>query len=224
MTSIVFDFDGTLVDSMPKLATAAEILIARNYNLTREEALSEYMSCVGLSFREQLDEIFPGDKRNLFVANEFKQRHRKVYETVQFHDGVAQELNLLEFFGIRYAVCSSSPGKAVKAVLDHLGAKPAYVTGRDHGSKSSQLFMYTQLGYEWLIGDAPRDGELARNTNFKFIGVEHTFPKNVFSRAGLDSEPDIHSAVSKILGDSFYIPVTLESTTQGDSNSTSLGG
>lgn len=218
---IVFDFDGTLANSMPRLTTAATLLIVNNYGIEYDNAETMYLSCIGLSFREQLEELFPRDPKNDDVAQLFKEFHHSVYKTVQLHDGVKEELSLLDYFSIPYAVCSSSPTLALQAVLKHLGVSPKWVTGRSHGSKASQLFMYSRLGFDGFIGDATRDGELARDHNFKFVGVEYTLPREAFRQAGLDSEPEIHDAVCRLLEDPLYTHQVLSSKSDSSTHVTS---
>lgn len=197
---LIFDFDGTLANTMPKLATAAEVLISSTYDISRAEAYFEYMNTIGLSFPAQLEWMFPKDPLNKTTAVKFLEQQKKIYDEVGFHDGSFEELKLLEYLNIPYAIVSSSVTELIYEFFKKRNLEVPYPTlGHDWGPKKDQLVYLKSLGYTTFIGDAPKDGELANDVDVTFIGVEYTLPRPRFSGLGFDSEPDLHSAISRAL-------------------------
>ena len=62
ITYIMFDFDGTLVDSMTFLENNAVLLLMEYYNLSKEEATNRYRETTGLPFIQQMEIIAPKNK------------------------------------------------------------------------------------------------------------------------------------------------------------------
>jgi phosphoglycolate phosphatase-like HAD superfamily hydrolase len=200
---LILDFDGTLLDSMPRLARHAEETINAYFDVP--DAYDAYMSCVGLSFKEQLREIWPPDTVDEELEIEdctyvFLDLQKKVYETAELHTGVQEELKFLLHERIHFAICTSSHATLVTKVFDrlNLGFTPL-VYGIEYGPKSDQLKTLKDKGYGVFIGDTPRDGQLAQEAGLDFVGVEHTFPRHVFKDADLFSCIDIHEAVTEAL-------------------------
>jgi phosphoglycolate phosphatase-like HAD superfamily hydrolase len=209
---LILDFDGTLLNSMPRLARAAEAIISRHFDIPVEEAYDAYMACTGLSFAEQLREITnPSTLDDEEVINQcadlFLHDQSLIYEgngkdiePAEFHTGVQEELNFLRHEKIRFAVSTSSHATLVTKVFDRLdvGMTPL-VYGIEYGPKSDQLATLRDKGYDVFIGDTPRDGQLAQDVGIRFMAVEHTFPRRVFKDAGFDSCIDLHSAIAEVL-------------------------
>jgi phosphoglycolate phosphatase-like HAD superfamily hydrolase len=220
---IVFDFDGTLVNSMVKFSSIASRLIADSYDLPIGESFELYMDTVGLSFLEQLEEIFPEDPKNEKVADDFLVKQLQVYDVVELHDGVKVELDLLTKCDIPWGVCSSSPNVLVARTLKRLGLTPELTTGRGHGSKITQLWLFENDGYTHFIGDAPRDGVLALDTSLTFVGVEHTFPHLLFKKYGFESMPCLREAIDECLPDSPSVGVAPDTSLLASDDSSFLG-
>lgn len=197
---IVFDFDGTIADSMPELQELAIKLIVKNYEVSDETAFLEYRDTIGLSFREQLDEIFPYDSRNDRVAAEFHEQQAGVYETVGIFADAYEALEIAQDGGASLAICSSSAASLTWPVIKgKLDGYHFLITGREYGPKLAQLKRLT-AGETWFIGDAIMDGYLARKAGVGFMGVTHTFTTGDFDAEEFASQADLPAAVSKVLG------------------------
>ena len=61
---VVFDVDGTLIDTMQSFADYAALLMKDHYGVEFSEARSVYFETSGLPFRKQLAQIFPGNRMN----------------------------------------------------------------------------------------------------------------------------------------------------------------
>lgn len=196
---IVFDFDGTIADSMPELQELAIKLIVKNYEVHEEEAFVDYRDTIGLSFREQLDEIFPYDSRNTAVADEYRVQQAGVYETVGIFDDVYEALEIAQDGGASLAICSSSDASLTWPVIKgKLDGYHFLITGREYGPKLAQLKRLTS-GETWFIGDAVRDGYLASKAGIYFMGVTRTFTAGDFDAEEFESQADLPAAVSKVL-------------------------
>lgn len=71
---VIFDFDGTIVDSMPRLADIAAGLINRYYGLSSKISRDLYIMTSGAPFVEQIEYMFPGKKENSEIVEEFERR------------------------------------------------------------------------------------------------------------------------------------------------------
>jgi len=200
---IVFDFDGTLVDSMPALRALGSEIVADAYGLSLDDADKKYMKSVGRTFRDQLELIKPGDPINSKASMEFYAKQQRLYDDVRLHAGVIETIEFLNTTPIKYGVCSSTHGDLASNVVRRLLPEfRGIVTGRDYGSKFSQLkshFGSADKRDSWFIGDTSFDGTVASEANVNFIAVRHTFNGMYFKAFSLRSAADIPTAVDEVL-------------------------
>ena len=64
----MFDFDGTLIDSMPFLEKNAVTLLRKFYSFSKEEAHEKYRATTGLPFVQQIEIIAPQNKLNTSIV------------------------------------------------------------------------------------------------------------------------------------------------------------
>jgi len=72
MRAVIFDFDGTVVDTMPFLTELAVKLMVENYNISKNAAQKRYLETSGMHFASQIELIFPDHPKNHDVANTFE--------------------------------------------------------------------------------------------------------------------------------------------------------
>ncbi len=179
LKAVVFDFDGTVADTMPFLTDLAVGLITRNYHLAADEARRRYLETAGLDFASQLEEIFPNHLENAEVAAHFESR--KV-EDIFNHPLFSYAIPALEFFrhqNLLTFICSSTDQEMldrytrltrIEGLVDRVSG---YQTGR---AKAAQLTFILQ-GYRLrpdevlFVGDSLRDYYLARDKDLKFVGI-----------------------------------------------------
>jgi 1L-myo-inositol 1-phosphate cytidylyltransferase / CDP-L-myo-inositol myo-inositolphosphotransferase len=58
--ALIFDFDGTIADTMPFLTKLAVDLLTQHYPVEPAAARKRYLDTVGVGFASQLEELFPG--------------------------------------------------------------------------------------------------------------------------------------------------------------------
>ncbi len=164
-----FDFDGTLVDSMPALTRLGVEVIENHYGLDYESALLAYNLTIGVSFGEQLKEIFGDDPRNDDATSDFWDGHLQIYNRIDgAFPGVYESLLHLQKDGHICWVVTSSPHAFVAPVVSRTLPERTKVMGRGFGSKPKQL---RSTKAHVFFGDALRDEAFARNEGVLFIGV-----------------------------------------------------
>jgi phosphoglycolate phosphatase-like HAD superfamily hydrolase len=188
---IMFDFDGTLVDSMPFLESNAVIVLREHYGFSKEEATQKYRETTGLPFIQQMEIISPDNgEKNVKAVEEFERmKIDRIFEQKLFSDTI-DVLNILKDRGYKLGISSGSIDKIIKEYLlrykinnvdDILGWKPGFEKGKDH-------FKYVMEKYSLdntnllFIGDSLHDARRARNNNIKFIGKLGMFSFNDFTK------------------------------------------
>ena len=72
--AVVFDFDGTVADTMGVLSDAAVALLTETYGMSAETAWQAYRETTGMDFAAQLERIAPGGRCNAELADRFADR------------------------------------------------------------------------------------------------------------------------------------------------------
>ena len=193
--AVIFDFDGTLADTMTFLTELAVGLISKNYNLPEDEAKSKYLATTGIDFAGQLDIIFPNHPKNTEVANTFEKRKREeVYDYPVFPE-VIPTLDFLRDRGIKTFICSSTKQEIISRYCklnnidglldDNFGFKPDFKKGDqiDFVLKSYDLNPDNVL----FVGDSLRDADFAGDKNVWFMGLTRIFSEAQFREKGAQS-------------------------------------
>ena len=74
---VVFDFDGTVVDSMDSFADIAADVMPRYYSISGEEAKRLYLETSGIPFFQQLEQLFPNNENNDKAAHDFEETKKR---------------------------------------------------------------------------------------------------------------------------------------------------
>lgn len=186
----VFDFDGTLVDSMGAFADIAADVMEKHRGLPFAQARSRYLETSGIPFFQQLELIFPGRPGNSVLADEFEQRKLEGFFAETYFPDVLPALDLLKQMGIKTVVSSNNFQDVIDrfvarnpAPFDHvLGFADGFAKGKDH---FQFIFKAEDVTPSQLlfVGDSLKDGERAAGSNVSFIGRTGTFTKAQFSQA-----------------------------------------
>ncbi len=193
--AVIFDFDGTVADTMTFLTELAVGLISKNYNLPETEAKSKYLATTGIDFAGQLDIIFPSNDSNSGIAEAFEKRKLvEVFNHPVFPE-VIPVLGFLKEKGILTFICSSTKQEIISRYcrLNHIdklleanfGFKPDFKKGDqiDFVLKSYRL----NPGNVLFVGDSLRDADFAGEKNIGFMGITRIFSKEQFREKNAES-------------------------------------
>ncbi len=201
--AVIFDLDGTIADTMGELINLATNMIASNYNISTQEARKGYLETTGLDFATQLEIMFPGDKRNKRVAEEFEERKKSLILGNPIFPDALDALKYFKDKGVKVFVCSSTTDEMIKEYFKRhqMDGLIYSFSGLKKGfSKANQIkniLENNQYRKDKVIfvGDSLKDGEIAKNLGIKFYGVERMFSGSDFSNRGLESVGDLKEFV-----------------------------
>ena len=176
--AILFDLDGTLIDTMEGFADLAGELIERDFGVDFTIARRNYITTSGIPFKHQLEVMFPDDSRNFEVQKEFEERKQDVFfNTVPDNDTVEAVRSLGEM-GIKVIVSSNNYHDFVLKYFNKnndipfdmiLGYKDGFAKGKDHILHVVNEFNISRQDMIF-VGDSLHDGEVAYELGIPFIG------------------------------------------------------
>lgn len=187
---LVFDFDGTLVNSMERLTEIGSEVIAQYFGIPREEAKRLYQVTSGLAFPDQLNTLYPNSPEiNQKAAKAFqKKKEAGYFQEKVFEDTHDTILHLKEK---EYAIVISSNSEQnlvdsfvqkLKIPCDlALGYKEGFAKGKPHFSRIQKSFGVNKEKLVF-IGDSLKDGERAKECGIDFIGKEGIFSRKQFQQ------------------------------------------
>ncbi|MBR5779037.1 MAG: HAD hydrolase-like protein [Clostridia bacterium] len=197
---IIFDLDGTVLDTICDLAAAVNYALALYGNPQR--TVDEVKSFIGngslMLIRRALqnggDDEFCKEVRTHFRAEYEK---RMLEQTVPY-DGIAEIVDRLNEKGIISVVLTNKDDKnAVPMIKHYFGDRFALVRGvrADNERKPSPdvaLSIIADFGFTpdeaLIVGDGMADMQLAKNANIDFlpIGYGYTDPKRLYDECGTE--------------------------------------
>ena len=215
--TVVFDLDGTLVD------TAPDLISALNFVLDREGLppvpLKSARTMIGAGVRRLLERGLEVDGRNASVEDinrltddfiDYYAAH--IADASRPFDGLESALDNLAAKGYRFAVCTNKLEWLSKRLLDRLGlsARFAAICGADTFGISKPdpaILQQTvaraggQLSTAIMVGDAGPDIGVARRAGIPVIGVEFGYTDVPIA----DLKPD------RLIGHMSELPAAVES-------------
>ena len=191
--AVIFDLDGTLVDTMGDFADKASQLMAAYYDVDRAWAREQYMNTSGYPFGQQLEQLFGDHPSRLEVAERFESWKLELLDRclVEPRPGVKQMIHSLQEADYRVAISSNNG----QAIVDHLVADwdialDSALGYRDEGfSKGEPHFHWLQRELEvtrsefLFVGDSLNDLRFALRSQVSFAAVTYTFPEDSFLRS-----------------------------------------
>jgi phosphoglycolate phosphatase len=172
--AVLFDLDGTLVDSYGALAEAVNH--ARRTHDLAELPPEEIRNLVGHGLERLLQRAFGMDEVPPSVREAFEARYDEICcGESRVLDDVEPTLQALDRLGVPMAVCTNKPTVFSRKILDHLGLAPHFraivgpdVAGARKPSAQHVLRTLQEAGCDaeaaLLVGDMPIDVEAARNS------------------------------------------------------------
>lgn len=122
--ALLFDLDGTLVDSVPDLAAAANRLLAELGRAPLDEV--EIAAMVGDGVAKLVERALAARQTSDFALAAATARFTALYEAdavtlTRPYPGVREGLAAFAHAGVTLAVCTNKPERATRAVLEGLG-------------------------------------------------------------------------------------------------------
>jgi phosphoglycolate phosphatase-like HAD superfamily hydrolase len=188
---VMFDLDGTLVDTMGGFADIAAAVMAARHGVEWGWARGKYLETSGLPFCKQLEVIFPGHAANQAASDEFEARKLAVCEATSMDAGTIEGLEALRELGLKLVVSSNTGQSVVDAFVERegfrfdlaLGFDPALGLGKGRPHVERALAVFAARPAELLfVGDSLKDADLAEECGVAFIGRLGTFRATDFQR------------------------------------------
>jgi phosphoglycolate phosphatase-like HAD superfamily hydrolase len=196
----VFDFDGTIVDTMPIYFEASAQLIEREYGLSGEEFERFSKNYTGMP----TDEIFtrfliehhkPTDKVRDNLRDFFELVNGRDFPLIE---GAREAIEKVYAKGFDLFISTGSETKKTKERLEKAGllnyfslvyGSSEIEKGPEHienFSRFSNVSLEDFAKKSFFLGDGPGDIKLAKSCKMIAVGVAHTFDREYLLKAGAD--------------------------------------
>lgn len=184
----LFDFDGTLVDTMGGFADiAGEVIHEHHPEMSFDEARRRYLETSGVPFFQQLEIIFPGHPKNPESARIFEETKKEGFFRQHFSDDVRYTITELRRRGFIVGVCSNNFQELIDRFVAREGLEFDVVLGfREGFEKGKAHFDYVMqrfnLSKEELVfvGDSLKDADKAKANGLRFVAICGTFTAKDF--------------------------------------------
>ncbi len=190
--AVIFDFDGTLADSMPFLESIGVEMMMAYFGVSKEDATTRYRSTTGLPYEQQVKMNFPDHPKNEDAIGTFeKLKIERIFEQQLFED-TEDSVGKLNQMGIDVFVSSSTFQTTIEEYFRRLGIlslfkgilgyRPGFEKGADHFNHIHSEYNI-QFDEMLFVGDSLKDYE--RSQGFcKFIGISGMFSVEDFNSKG----------------------------------------
>lgn len=197
--NIVFDLDGTLIDSMPGIALSINLAIAE---VCPERKATEVGHLIGPPLREVFRRALLLEDNNVLTALE--EAFRRSYDggnwrQTRLYDGVTETLAKLRATDCRLFIVTNKPPMPTERILRHfdlwtrfdevvtiLSRQPPFAT-KAAATDDLQRRHDLSASHTVFVGDSADDGAAAEACGFKFAAV--TFG---YGRAYRECDSPVH--------------------------------
>lgn len=183
----VFDFDGTLLDSMTAFQRLAGRVMARTYDISPTRGEEQYRQTSGIPFFQQLEQLYPTHPRNAAAASAFETDKLASYRQARPFPEAPEVLSTLRRHGHFVAISSNNFQPLVDDMVAQLQLPVDLVCGwQDGHGKGPAHFQaiakQSGLGTDATIfvGDSLHDAKMAHAHRIRFAGRSGTFSTEEF--------------------------------------------
>ena len=203
--AVMFDLDGTLIDTMGGFADLAAEVMQKRLGIDVTTARRRYLETSGIPFRQQLEVIAAGHAENQASSDEFEHRKRAVCDATSMDAETIAGLEALRALGLKLIVSSN----AAQHFVDDFARRESFAfdlalgfeaargmaKGKPHVAHTCKT-LGLEIAELLFCGDSLKDGELADDCGIPFIGRTGTFHREDFLRrdpagAAVDSIPEL---------------------------------
>ena len=179
---LIFDWDGTLADSIGRIVTAMRVAAQRSGHPERDE--DSVKGIIGLGLPEAILTLYP-EMTDAQVVD-FRQHYADVYiamdtEPSPLFEGVLESLEAFRAEGYRLAVATGKARRGLDRVLKAHGWEDFFDVTRaadETASKPDPLMLNQILAHcdvrpehALMVGDATFDLQMARNAGIDSVAV-----------------------------------------------------
>lgn len=181
---IVFDLDGTLIDSLPDIANTINMILAsEGYPIHPMDAYADF---VGWGVKQAIEDALPErvspeliDKMAAAVVSEYE---RQPVLLSRVYDGIPELLESIYERDVPMVIFTNKPEKSAQAIAERFfpqGYMSAVFGQRaDYPAKPDPIALKTRLGTSYpnpssvlFVGDTPVDVQTAANAGNHFVGA-----------------------------------------------------
>jgi phosphoglycolate phosphatase-like HAD superfamily hydrolase len=194
--AVMFDLDGTLIDTMKGFADVAADVMYRRHGFDAAIGRQRYLETSGIPFRQQLEAIHPGHAENQAASDEFEVLKRVVCDHAVMTPETVDGLARLRGAGCNLIVSSNSAQYFVDEFQEReefefdlvLGfdADRGLAKGAPHVDKTCRMFGLSR-DEVLFCGDSLKDGELAHACEIAFVARLGTFTAQEILRWNADA-------------------------------------
>lgn len=180
MARIVFDLDGTLIDSAPDIHGIANVLLAEEglAPISLDQTRDFIGNGAGVFVQRMRAARDVPDSEQTRLLDSFVARYDTAVTLTRPYDGVVEALQTLRAAGHNLGICTNKPIRPCRAVLSHLDLDQYFETfwGGDslpvHKPDPAPLdaaFAALPPGPELYVGDSDVDAQTALNAAVPFL-------------------------------------------------------
>ncbi len=212
--NLVFDLDGTLIDSAPQIHAAANIVFGNKGfpPFSREIVRGFVGDGLGVLVSRSMAHlgIEPDASLQSELMDGFISIYEQAFDLTTLYPGVSTALADLFAAGHRLAICTNKPLGPTRAVLRHFGLSPLFsaVIGGDSlpQRKPDPAPLCAALkvlgpGKALFIGDSEVDAETARAAGVPLVLFSGGYRKTAADALGARIIFDDHAALPRLIAD-----------------------
>lgn len=184
---IIFDFDGTLVDSMGDFTQIAARVMQHYFEVPQSKGAAMYKATSGLPFCDQVGLLFPGHVNAELAVDAFEAEKATSYLTKPAFPDAHDTLLRLKELSYTTVISSNNFQVLVDRLVKHLalpvdltlGLRSDFAKGDPHFNFVSQRFGVSRDAMVF-VGDSLKDAEHAQKAGIDFIARAGTFAPEEF--------------------------------------------
>ncbi|HHJ35605.1 MAG TPA: HAD-IIIA family hydrolase [Gammaproteobacteria bacterium] len=185
---LVFDWDGTLVDSIERIVTSLQFASQKIFDIEVSETQAK--DVIGLGLVEAIQKLHPErnagqDATELDLVADAYRQHYLYDNTVPapLFPGVKRLLNELRDKGYTLAISTGKSRAGLEQSIDEHDVSDYFATTRCAGENKSKPHpemlheimhqLHFSAAQALMIGDSEHDMKMANNANMRCVGITH---------------------------------------------------
>lgn len=184
ITSVIFDLDGTLLNTLDDLANAVNFTLEKFGYPTHE--IEKYKKFVGNGMKNLINRAVPEEVKNTEIEKDVLSAFMERYsahstDLTRPYDGVEELIDALKIRGIKIGMVTNKAHNAAIEIMDkYFSGKFDYVLGQSEKfplkpNPESAIFVCKTIGStpeeSIFMGDSGVDMETGKNGGFFPVGV-----------------------------------------------------